>query len=123
MVPLDVAPEVPDLQVARGDDLSDPDFAAVVLRALIGMAGRSQRRQADVLAALRGASLSSNLPRVRTALRLLQGQGCVSNLVLLSDGGVLLTVTRQAMDQSGPVPHWLPLEELDATAAHREAPD
>lgn len=100
----------------RGADLSGPDFAAVMLRALIDMAGRSQRREADLLAALRGASLQADPPRVRAALGLLQAQGCVENLVPLSDGGVLLTVTQQAMKQSGPVPQWLPLEELDATA-------
>ncbi len=99
------------------DDLTDSDFAAVLLRALIDMAARSQRHEADLLAALRGARLTASAPRLRMALRLLQVQGCIRSLVPLSDGGLLLTVTRQAMEHAGPLPQWLPLEDLDASVA------
>ena len=108
------------LLTPRDSDLTAADFAAILLRALIDMAARSQRRQADLTAALRRADLTADPTRVRPALRLLQMQGCVSNLVPLSDGGLLLTVTRQAIDQSGPVPQWLPLDELDAFAEAAE---
>ncbi len=71
-------------------NLSGAEFATVMLRALIDMAARSQRRQADLLAALRGADLPADPQQVRAALRLLQNQGCVSDLVPLSDGGLLV---------------------------------
>jgi hypothetical protein len=96
-------------------NLSGAEFATVMLRALIDMAARSQRRQADLLAALRGADLPADPQQVRAALRLLQNQGCVSDLVPLSDGGLLLTVTRQAVQQGDALPQWLPLDDLEAS--------
>jgi hypothetical protein len=107
---------VPPPLTVRDEDMPIEDFAAIMLRALIDMAARSQRRQADLLAALRGARLPLDQARVRAALRLLLAQGCVTNPVPLSDGAVLLTVTRQAMEQGGPAPQWLPMDELDSTA-------
>lgn len=97
---------------AQATDPSVSDFAVSMLRALVVMAARSQRRQADLLAALRGAELPVETPSVRAALRLLQLQGFVSNLVPLSDGGLLLTVTQQGMERSSPFPQWLPLEDV-----------
>lgn len=91
--------------------LADEAFAAVLLRALVAMAVRSQRRQADLIAALRGAGLEAEPVRVRTALGLLRKQGCIENLVPLSDGGVLLSVTAAAIDRLGVRPRWLPLAE------------
>ncbi len=101
----------------RGADMTNADFAAAMLRALIDMAARSNRRQADLIASLRGARLEADPPQVRAAMRLLQQQGCITGVVPLSDGGVLLTVTRQAMEQSGPVPQWLPFDDLDDAGA------
>jgi hypothetical protein len=118
-MPLPVSPPV---QEARGAELSGPDFAAVLLRGLIGMASRSQRREADLMAVVRGANLVADPVRVRGAVRLLQEQGCVKNVLPLSDGGVLLTVTRLAMEQSGPAPKWLSLDDLDDTAPAEAVP-
>ena len=100
----------------RAADLEDADFAVVLLQALNNMAARSKRRQADLNAALRGAGIIADPSRVRTALRLLQAQGAIENLVPLSDGGLLLSVTQQAAERAIPAPQWLPLDQLDATA-------
>jgi hypothetical protein len=96
--------------------VSDEDFATLLLRALTVMAARSKRRQADLTAALRGAGLPADPARVRAALRVLLAQGCIENLVPLSDGGLLLSVTQSALDHAGPAPRWLPLSELDDAA-------
>jgi hypothetical protein len=93
--------------------LADEAFAALLLRALVAMAARSKRQQADMTAALRGAGLMATPVRVRAALRLLRQQGCIANLVPLSDGGLLLSVTPSAIDQLGGRPQWLPLDEED----------
>jgi len=103
-------------QPRRADDLDDADFAVVLLQALTNMAMRSKRRQADLTAALRGADISADPGRVRSALKLLRAQGAIENLVPLSDGGLLLSVTQNASDRAGLAPQWLPLDELDATA-------
>ncbi len=86
-------------------------FAAELLRALSDMAARSKRRQADVIAALRGAGLAAEPARVRSALRLLQRFGCIENLVPLADGGVLLSVLPAALEKLAPVPQLLSLVE------------
>jgi hypothetical protein len=89
--------------------VTEEDFTALLLHALLEMAGRSKRRQADLTAALHGAGLPADPPRVRAALRILRRQGCIEKLVPLSDGGLLLSVTPRAMDRLGPAPGWLPL--------------
>lgn len=81
-------------------DSGTRDFAALMLAGLTEMAARSGRRQADVAAALRRAGLSADPPLVQIALKLLQAEDCVRNLVPLSDGGVLLTVTGHALGRS-----------------------
>lgn len=100
----------------RASDLDDADFAVVLLQALTTMAARSKRRQADLSAALRGADIAVDPARVRAGLKLLQAQGAIENLVPLSDGGLLLSVTQKAVERAVPAPQWLPLDELDATA-------
>jgi hypothetical protein len=100
----------------RGSEWEDADFAVVLLQALTNMAARSKRRQADLTAALRGADIAADPARVRTALKMLRAQGAIENLVPLSDGGLLLSVTQKATERPGPLPQWLPLDELDATA-------
>ena len=100
----------------RAADLDDADFAVVLLQALANMALRSKRRQADLTAALRGADIAADPARVRAALKLLRAQGAIDNLVPLSDGGLLLSVTQKAIERAGADPQWLPLGELDATA-------
>jgi hypothetical protein len=103
----------PDAPAQPPAALTDEAFAAALLRALVGMAARSKRRQADLTAALRGAGLPAEPARVRAALRLLRQQGCIDNLVPLSDGGLLLSVTATALGRFGTVPRWLPLGDDD----------
>jgi hypothetical protein len=112
--PETILPEL--LAPSRADDFDDADFAVVLLHALTSMAERSKRRQADLMAALRGAAITADPGRVRLALRLLQLQGAIENLVPLSDGGLLLSVTQRLNDHAGPAPEWLPIDLLDATA-------
>ncbi len=80
------------------------------------MASRSKRRQADLSAALRGADIVTDPSRVRSALKILRSGGAIENLVPLSDGGLLLSVTQKGAGRPGAAPDWLPLEDLDATA-------
>ena len=78
------------------------------------MASRSKRRQADLVAALRGAKLPAEPRRVRAALRMLQAQGAIENLVPLSDGGLLLSVTQAVSAQFGGISQWLLPDEPEA---------
>jgi hypothetical protein len=107
-------PELPE--PSRADEFDDADFAVVLLHALTSMAQRSKRRQADLTASLRGAALTADPGRVRLALQLLERQGSIENLVPLTDGGLLLSVTQRPNDRVGPAPEWLPMNQLDATA-------
>ncbi len=104
-------PPAPD----RGIEFNDADFAVVLLQALTTMAARSKRRQADLTAALRGADIAPDPGRLRNALKLLYMQGAIENLVPLSDGGLLLSVTQYPAERAGSLPHWLPLDVLDIT--------
>ena len=105
-----------DIVASRADDFDDADFAVVLLHALVSMAERSKRRQADLTAALRGAAITADPMRVRAALQLLQMQGAIENLVPLSDGGLLLSVTQRVNGHAGAAPQWLSLDQLDETA-------
>jgi hypothetical protein len=100
----------------RVDGMDDADFAIVLLQALTRMAARSKRCQADLTAALRGADIVTEPSRVRSALKILRAAGAIDNLVPLSDGGLLLSVTQTGSGLPGAPPEWLPLEDLDATA-------
>lgn len=112
---MDGSPEKPP-EPDRGAAFDDADFAVVLLQALTNMAARSKRRQADLIAALRGADIAQDQGRVRNALKLLYMQGAIDNLVPLSDGGLLLSVTQYAPERTGSLSQWLPLDVLDATA-------
>ena len=105
---------VATVRVATRPDIvpEDADFAALLLMALTDMAARSKQGQADLVAALRGAGLVAEPRRVRAALRLLQSHGAIENLVPLSDGGLLLSVTQAASEQFGSVSQWLPLDDI-----------
>ncbi len=106
------ATEAATIALAGGTGgFADAEFASLLLRALIDMAARSKRRQADVLAALRGAGVAAEPGRVRAALRTLLAQGFIADLVPLSDGGLLLTVTTAATERVEQRPQWLPLAE------------
>ncbi len=96
--------------------LNAEEFTALLLRALVDLAVRSKRRQADLSAALHAAGLPSEVMRVRAALRALRAQGCIENLVPLSDGGLILSVTRLALDRLGPGPRLVPIMPLGDTS-------
>jgi hypothetical protein len=96
-------------------DAGPADVARVLLMALADMAWRSARRHADLGAALRGAQLAIEPARIRAALAMLLAEGCVSNMVPLSDGGMLLTVTGRPLGQAAIVSPWLPLLAGDAS--------
>jgi hypothetical protein len=83
------------------------DFATRLLTCLTAMAARSSRRQAELATALHCAGLTTDPPRVRAALRRLEAEGCISNLVPLSDGGLLLTTTGQVLGWKDVVSPWL----------------
>jgi len=98
------------------------DLVAAVQRALIDMAMRSQRRQADLLAALRGAGLPTDHARVWPVLQVLYRRGYIGKFVPLSDGGLLLTVHREATEQRGMLPDWLPIKETDPATSEAVEP-
>jgi hypothetical protein len=81
------------------------DYAYLVLAAFTAMAARSLRQQVDVEAALRAAGLPTSGPYVDAALRFLLEDGAISDVVPLSDGGILLIVT-------GVVPGTPPMSQL-----------
>lgn len=101
--------------VRRLTELDEADFAVVLLQALTTMALRSKRRQADLMAALRGADIVADPARVRGALRVLRAQGAIENLVPLSDGGLLLSVTQRAVERGCAVMDWVPPDQLDGS--------
>jgi len=68
---------------------------------LATMALRSKRRQADLDAALWCAGVAAGRDRRLAAMERLREQGCVDKVVVLSDGGVLLSVTALGLDRLG----------------------
>lgn len=85
-------------------------FTDQLLGALATMAVRSKRRQADLCAALRRAGLDHNPERVTDALRRLEQDGCIEQLVPLYDGGVLMSVTSRGIEKLGAGPRWTMLD-------------
>ena len=67
--------------------------------ALIKMASRGTRSQADFAAALRGAGIVLTRAESEALLRELADGGLIENPILLLDGGVLVTVTDAAWRQ------------------------
>lgn len=67
-------------------------FDEALFRALHAMAIKSPRFQADVHAAMRHAKISAHPTGLSAALQRLEVAGRVSNLIPLSDGGLLITV-------------------------------
>lgn len=74
------------------DPEPDDDFALELLNAIVAMANRSKRRQADLLPALKAARIEADVVRVRQALRRLEQLNAISTLIPLHDGSVLMTV-------------------------------
>jgi hypothetical protein len=74
-------------------------FADKLLVALVSMAVRSKRRQADLCAAMARAGLRAERSEMDEALHELQGNGMIENIVPLYDGGVLLSVTSRGIER------------------------
>ena len=122
-------PTAPELTGARQRSQESPgpshtgtpdaaSFAAAVLAALTAMAMRTHRAQADVGAALRGAGLPSDAGQLQNALAFLQSEGCLTNFVPLSDGGLLVTVTANRPGNRKQACSWLPSEPSETAGRH-----
>jgi len=83
------------------------DFVRAVLAAVVDMALRSKRRQADLDAALWRAGVKAGRAERMAAVARLGELGCVERVVELSDGGVLLSVTGLGLERLGGGPHGL----------------
>ena len=99
------------------DEMDQHDLCDALLEALVTMASKSRRRQADLSAALLRSGINGTAEQVREALVQLQSSGCIREFVPLYDGGMLLTVTNLGMDRTGRNPHWRFLEKLMPLAA------
>jgi hypothetical protein len=86
--------EPPEAVGAAARDLDD-----ALLAALAEMAVRSHRRQADVFIAVRRAGLTAGVEHLNEALLRLRRDGCVDQVVVLADGGILLSVTGRAIER------------------------
>lgn len=106
-VSIDETTVATDRVAGRGDEV---ELAAKLLRALSGMAARNRHREADLVAAMCAAGLASDPRSTREALLLLRNQRCIRNMVPLSDGGLLLTVTGSQMEPSDRASQWNDLD-------------
>jgi hypothetical protein len=98
-------------------DYSADDLCDTLLAALVVLASKSKRRQADLSAALRRMNLPVTVDQVMSALRKLRDEGCVQQWVPLYDGGMLVSVTNRGMDQTGRIGSWRFLEQIHAVGA------
>ncbi len=80
----------------------DEGFLRVVLAALAAMALRSRRRQADLDAALWRSGIAGHGAALRQAVHVLQARGLVDGVIVLADGGVLLSVTSRGFAALAP---------------------
>jgi len=71
---------------------TEREFDDALFRALVAMAVKSPRFQADVHAAMRHAKLAARPASLAASLQRLEDTGRVSQLIPLSDGGLLITV-------------------------------
>jgi len=104
---------VADDDTPGGSEAAEDDHAAFVtqlLCALAAMAVRSKRRQADLSAALKRSGLQATAQGVMSALRQLEQQGCIEDLVPLYDGGVLMSVTSRGIEHLSAGPRWTMLD-------------
>ena len=95
---------------SHADTPNATGYALAVLVALTAAARRTHRPQADVGAALSGAGLLGEAEQVRAALAFLHETGCVSNIVPLSDGGLLVTVIGDRIEGRWRRCEWLPAD-------------
>lgn len=75
------------------------DLDDALLAALAAMAVRSQRRQADLVVAVRRAGLTARPEVLHAALARLHADGSVDGVLQLADGGVLVSVTLRGIDR------------------------
>ena len=90
-----------ELAPRRPTPRMEPCIDTILLAALVEMAMRSKRRQADVGVAVLRAGLDVSADRIETAIRVLTRDGCLENVVPLSDGGLLASVTTPGMERVG----------------------
>ena len=88
--PREIGPDNATFVTGRSYDTHE--FDESLFRALHAMAIKSPRFQADVHAAMRHANISASAIGIATALQRLEVAGRLSNLIPLSDGGLLVTV-------------------------------
>ena len=81
------------------------DFTDAVLAALIQMAALSPRRQADVGVAMRRTGLVAPPDAVAQALDQLRSDGSVERPLQLSDGGILVSVTKRGIEHLATTAH------------------
>jgi len=98
-------------QVGSGDYTAE-DLCDTLLAAMVILAAKSKRRQADLSAALRRMNLPVTAEQIMTALHKLREEGCVQDWVPLYDGGMLVSVTNRGMDQTGRIGTWRFLEQI-----------
>jgi hypothetical protein len=98
-------------------DYSVEDLRDTLLAALVVLASKSRRRQADLSAALRRMNLPVTADQVMAALQRLREEGCVQDWMPLYDGGMLVSVTNRGMDQTNRIGSWRFLEQLHAITA------
>jgi hypothetical protein len=98
-------------------DYSADELCETLLAALVVLASKSKRRQADLSAALRRMNLPVTADQVMAALAKLREEGCVQDWVPLYDGGMLVSVTNRGMDQTGRIGSWRFLEQIHTLSA------
>lgn len=111
---LDIPPPLSEIAAAIdvATEIDDDDLCDLLLAALVAMASKSKRRQADLAAAMLRSRIEASQPRVDIALARLQEGGCIREIVPLYDGGILITVTNMGMDLLGRSAHWRFLQDL-----------
>jgi DNA-binding PadR family transcriptional regulator len=94
--------EPPDSAVETAALSAVPELLVMsVLAAVVEMALRSKRRQADLEASLRRAGIGASRAQVLDALDRLCTEGWADGVVELHDGGVLLSVTALGLEVLG----------------------
>ncbi len=91
----------------RLDILDDDELPYALLAALVAMARKNARFQADVDAAVKRRGILASPGRLKQALTCLKDAKLLERLIPLYDGGMLVTPTNAAMDTIGGGLSWL----------------
>jgi hypothetical protein len=105
------SPETTSARVVS-DDYTAEDLCDTLLAAMVILAAKSKRRQADLSAALRRMNLPVTAEQIMAALHKLREEGCVQDWVPLYDGGMLVSITNRGMDETGRIGSWRFLEQI-----------